>query len=190
MVFLKALCWVPCCSCYTSMIFTWQLNFLKYSILQTIPIACILQKTIRSLCSKVNADLRTLTTWLNANKISLNASKMEFVIFRSKSKPLASSPFLKLVGKKIFPSPSVKYLGVRLDEHLNWKSHISDIATKLQRANGMLSKLRHYLLLKILVNIYHSIFSSRMRYICQIWGLRDNTNSIVFLHFKKLHWDW
>ena len=65
-------------------------------------------KTIRSLCSKVNADLRTLTTWLNANKISLNASKMEFVIFRSKSKPLASSPFLKLVGKKIFPSPNVK----------------------------------------------------------------------------------
>ena len=58
-------------------------------------------------------------------------------------KPLTSSPFLKLVGKKIFPSSSVKYLGVRLDRHLNQKPHISDIATKLQSANGMLSKLRH-----------------------------------------------
>ena len=142
-------------------------------------------KTVRSLCSKVNADLRTLTTWLNANRISLNASKTQFVIFRSKSKPLTCSPFLKLVGKKIFPSSSVKYLGVRLDKHLNWKPHISDIASKLQRANGMLSKLRHYLPLKLLINIYHSIFASHMRYGCQIWGLCDNTNSHRILTLQK-----
>ena len=142
-------------------------------------------KTVRSLCSKVNADLRTLTTWLNANRISLNASKTEFVIFRSKSKSLTCSPFLKLVGKKIFPSSSVKYLGVRLDKHLNWKPHISDIASKLQRANGMLSKLRHYLPLKLLINIYHSIFASHMRYGCQIWGLCDNTNSHRILTLQK-----
>ena len=44
MVFLKVLCWVCCYSWYTSMICTWQLNFLKTSILQTIPIHCILQQ--------------------------------------------------------------------------------------------------------------------------------------------------
>ena len=47
MVFPKALCWVPCCSCIIpSMICTWQLNFLKHSILQTIAISCILQKPL------------------------------------------------------------------------------------------------------------------------------------------------
>ena len=56
-----------------------------------------------------------LYAWLNANKISLNASKTEFVIFRSKSRPLNSIPFLKLVGKKIYPSSSVKYLGVHFE---------------------------------------------------------------------------
>ena len=98
-------------------------------------------KNIRSLFSRVNADLRlTLTTWQN----SWNASKMEWnVIFRSKSRPLTSGPFLKLEGKKIFPSSSIKYLGACLGEHPNWKPHISDIATKLQKANGMLSKLFH-----------------------------------------------
>ena len=49
----------------------------------------------------------------------------------------------------------------------------------------MLSKLRHYLPLKILVNIYHSIFSSHTRYSCQIWGLRDNTNSHRILTLQK-----
>ena len=46
MVFPKALCWVPCCSLYTSMIYTWQLNYLKPSISQTIIISCILQKPL------------------------------------------------------------------------------------------------------------------------------------------------
>ena len=36
----------PCCSCYTSMICTWQSNFLKPSILQRITISCILQKPL------------------------------------------------------------------------------------------------------------------------------------------------
>ena len=58
-------------------------------------------KSIRSLCSKVNADLRVLTCWLNANKISLNSSKTEFVLYRSNSKTLESIPFLKLLFSKL-----------------------------------------------------------------------------------------
>ena len=53
------------------------------------------------------------------------------------------------------------------------KSHISETSIKLRRANGALSKLRHYIPLKTLVNIYHAIFSSHMRYACQVWGLCD-----------------
>ena len=141
-------------------------------------------KSIRSLCSKVNADLRVLTCWLNANKISLNSSKTEFVLFRSNSKTLESIPFIKLLGKIIYPSPNVKYL-VHQDKHLNWKSHISETAKKLQRANGALSKLCHYIPLKSLVNIYHALFSSHMRYACQIWGLRDNTTCHRILTLQK-----
>ena len=70
---------------------------------------------------------------------------------------------------------SVKYLGVHLDEHLNWKTHIASIATKLRRANGALSKLRHFVPTKIALNVYHAIFSSHARYASQIWGLCDNS---------------
>ena len=54
----------------------------------------------------------------------------------------------------------VKYLGIRIDQYLDWKSYISETSIKLQRANNALSKLRHYIPLKTLVNIYHAIFSS------------------------------
>ena len=71
----------------------------------------------------------------------------------------------------------MKYLGVHLDEHLNWKPHIASIASKLRRANGALSKLRYFVPTKILTNVYHAIFASHARYASQIWGLRDNSVS-------------
>ena len=97
-------------------------------------------KTVWSLCGRVNADLRVLVSWLKANKISLNASKTEFVIFRSPWKRLDSIPRLKLAGKMLTPSKWVKYLGVHMDEHLNWKHHVSTIAAKLRRADGAISR--------------------------------------------------
>ena len=93
-------------------------------------------------------------------------------------------PFFKLLGKRIYPNSSVKYLGIRINQHLDWKLHISEII-KLQRANTALSKLRHYIPLKTLVNMYHAIFSSHMRYVCQVWGLCDNVACHRILTLQK-----
>ena len=56
-----------------------------------------------------------------------------------------------------------------------WKPHIASIATKLRRANGALSKLRHFVPTKILSNVYHAIFALHFRYVSQIFGLCDNS---------------
>ena len=44
---------------------------------------------------------------------------------------------IKLNGKRLYPTHSVKYLGVKIDSKLNWKSHINANATKLNRANAI-----------------------------------------------------
>jgi len=97
---------------------------------------------------------------LKANKISLNAGKTEFLIFRHHRKTLAFIPFLKIGGKKIFESSHIKYLGILIDSHLNWKTHTTFLSSKLARANGIISKLRHYVSTKTLVNIYYALFHS------------------------------
>ena len=47
-----------------------------------------LSNSIKKLNKQVNADLKYLLDWLNANQISLNVKKTEMVIFKSKQKKL------------------------------------------------------------------------------------------------------
>ena len=79
---------------------------------------------------------------------------------------------------KLLPSKSVKYLGIYLDEHLNGSAHVNILLPKLRRANGMLSKIRHYTSAEQMKSIYHAIFASHMTYGCQIWGQSFNNTHI------------
>ena len=51
---------------------------------------------------------------------------------------------IKLNGKKLYPTDSVRYLGVKIDIKLNWESHVNVTATKLNRANAMVYKVRDF----------------------------------------------
>ena len=89
---------------------------------------------------QVYQDLKNLTNWLNAIKTCLNVSKTEVVSFKLSRKLADVRLKLKLNGKRLYPTNSLKYLGINIDENLNWKQQISDIAIKLNKANGILSK--------------------------------------------------
>ena len=134
---------------------------------------CI-DKSIKMLCKKVNYDLKGITNWLDANRISLNVNKTEYIIFRKPRKIVDSEIKIKLNGKRLYPSTYIKYLGVLLDEHLSWKPHINELYKKLNRSNSMLSKIRHYVDLNTTRSLYFSIFSSHISYCCQVWGQNGN----------------
>ena len=121
-------------------------------------------KSVNRLNKYVNLDLKNLTYWLNANRISLNVKKTELVIFKHQRKKLDSPIKIKLSRKRLYPSKSVKYLGIKIDENLNWKQHIHDIAIKLNRANALLSIIRNYVNKLTLRTIYFVIFDSHINY--------------------------
>ena len=62
------------------------------------------------------------------------------MIFKHQMKKLDSPRKIKLSCKRLKPSKSVKYLGIKIDD-LNWKQHIHDIAIKLNRVNAMLCEI-------------------------------------------------
>ena len=96
----------------------------------------------------MNKYIRSLSKWLNANKIPLSITKTEVLIFKCKGRDFGTDLKLKLCGKKLFTSKSVKYLGVILDEHLQWNFHINQLCLKLNKANAMYCKI-HLMLMKL-----------------------------------------
>ena len=92
---------------------------------------------------------------------------------------------IKLNGKRLYETNSVKYLGIRIDNKLNWKAHINDIALKLIRANAMLYKVRDFVDAGILKSIYHALFESHIHYACIIWGQNVCTINRLFILQKK-----
>ena len=77
-------------------------------------------------------------------------------------------------GQKIITKTQSKYLGVVLDESLSFYAHLNIIKYKLNRANGILVKLRYDVISYLLKTIYCSVFDSYMRYACQVWGQSKN----------------
>ena len=77
-----------------------------------------------------NQELKSVFEWLCSNRLSINVTKTEFIIFKPPKKQINQRIVLKLNGKKIFESPKIKYLGVILDPLLRWNHHIKELAKK------------------------------------------------------------
>ena len=72
----------------------------------------------------MNRELIQVKKWLDANKLSLNIDKTNYVIFHSSSVDILCHSTIKIGKKRIKKVKFVKFLGL-LDEHLTWKHHLS-----------------------------------------------------------------
>ena len=63
-----------------------------------------------------------------------------------------------------------------IDNSITWKYHISSVSAKLSRNTGVISKLRHYLPLKYLTQIYYNFIYRYILYAFVAWGRTSKTN--------------
>ena len=124
--------------------------------------------SLKNFNKKVNFDFSNLVQWLRANKISLNVNKTEIVVFRSPTKQIYKNLNFRLSGQEIEPKRCTKYLGVIIDEHLSFNEYMNTLKQKLNRANGILAKLRYYVTAEVLKTIYYAFFDSHMKHACHI----------------------
>ena len=135
----------------------------------------------------VNEELKKLCLWLNINRLALNVSKTNFVIFRA-NKKLDHNVTLLLNKKAIEQKDHVKYLGVLVDEKLSWNFHIPHVAKKIGRGIGIIARLRQYLNPNMLKNIYYCLVYSHLCYGIQVWGSAGQTalNRLMVLQKKAV----
>ena len=111
-------------------------------------------KSGKNLNKLVNRDMKHLNNWLSANEISLKAEKTELLILKSSRKVLLDKIKIKLSRKRSYPSNSIKYLGIKIDRFLHWPDQVNSNVVKLNRANALIVKIRNYVNMKALRNIF------------------------------------
>ena len=140
---------------------------------------------LKNLEATVNKELKKLHTWLIVNRLSLNINKTNFVVFHPFNKPLRQKITLKICKKAISEKDNLKYLGILIDSTLTWKNHIDNVSSKLSKAIGLLSKIRHFVNIKILKTLYYSLVYSHLIYAIEVWGSSDVTHLNRLLLLQK-----
>ena len=75
----------------------------------------------------------------------------------------------------------VKYLGVLLDSHVSWKYHIDNVALKISRIIGVITRLRHLVPFTTLLSIYRSLILPYLSYGLAAWGQAAKS------HLQRIH---
>ncbi len=124
-----------------------------------------------SIDDKINKELININDWLKCNRLSLNISKCKYIIFhtpQTKINPL----YLKINDNVIDRVKEFNFLGLTIDENLNWKSHINIISNKISKSMGVLNKLKYCLPINAKRLIYNSLILYHLNYCAVIWGYK------------------
>ena len=136
----------------------------------------------------VNKELRKLYLWLNVNRLSLNLDKTNFIIFHPFNKPSKQNVTIKIYKKALVEKECIKYLGILIDSSLSWKHHILSLTKKLSRSIGIMYKLRPFLPLNVMKNVYYSLIYSHIVYAIEVWGsaFKTELNKIFVLQKRVM----
>ena len=114
--------------------------------------------------TSLNSELDRINTWLKSNKLSLNVTKTHYMVFhRARRKVSHNKLFIN--NYMVTQVSCSKFLGIILDNKLNWTSHIAYIKNKIAKGMGILLKARSLengcstsIVLLIYISISHLLF--------------------------------
>ena len=102
--------------------------------------------SLTSLQNRVNIELKNINFWLRKNKLSLNFLKSTFLLIHKKlSRTIESTFKTKIIDIRLTRFPTVKYLGLFIDQNLNWIPHIKSLCFYLVHYTGLFYKLISYI---------------------------------------------
>jgi len=133
----------------------------------------------------MNQELKKISNWFHLNRLSLNADKSNFMIFRVHQKPCTFQPTIYLGNTKLSEVHSTTFLGVKIDSHLNWNTHVNHICNKIAKANGIIYSVKNMLPTKSLLQLYHALIQPYLNYCTLTWMSTSKTNKIRLQTLQK-----
>ena len=123
------------------------------------------------LFTELNSELIKISEWFKVNKLSLNLTKTNYILFRSHRKPTP-----QIIGKifidttEIPQVSTVKFLGLHVDQYFTWKNHIEIIASKIAKNIGVISRISYLIPNNTRLTLYYSLIYPYIAYCNMIWA--------------------
>ena len=122
------------------------------------------------LATVLNEALLNISTWMKANKLSVNIDKTNYIIFQPTQKKSTYEILLLLDDRLITQKKQIKFLGVLLDENLSWKPHINYVCKKVSKSIGVIYRARFNLSKSTKLSLYYTLIYPYLIYCNTIWS--------------------
>jgi len=110
-----------------------------------------------------------MVEWFSANKLVLNLEKTNIMKFVSINQPYCALT-VSYKDMCVEEAVNLKFLGIQIDSHFNWRNHINQIIHKLSIARYMVRQMYHICNNDTLRSIYSAYFHSIASYGKILWG--------------------
>ena len=134
----------------------------------------ISDKNYDVLIQNVNIELENLSLWFKANKLTLNAKKTSYMMFGKRKVLVRKNIFIDM--EELLEVEDTKFLGVHIDNRLNWKRHVGVISNKIAHNLGIIFKVRYKISSYVLKIMYNILIQPYLYYCTIIWGCAYHTN--------------
>ena len=142
-------------------------------------------KDNNELVQTVNSELDKIKDWTLRNRLTMNVDKTNLLICTNKKIP--NEPCSIMIDNDIIhPSNTTKFLGVTLDNKLNFSAHISLVLNKIAKNTGILYRIKDNLPIKARLNFYYALIYPYITYNIIVWGSTYSTHlSNLVIQQKK-----
>ena len=132
--------------------------------------------TTDSVSDAINRELTAISNWLSVNRLSLNSSKTKFMVFHNYQKIMCDDDIPKLIinDSVIERVREFSFLGLTINESLNWNSNCSKLAYKISRTLGVMNRLKRYLAFSALKLMYDSFILPHLQFGITYWGFETS----------------
>lgn len=125
---------------------------------------------------EMNEDFKKLEEWMDINKLTINIRKTKIIIIDPNPANIIT---VKYKGQQVEQVHSFKYLGVTVDQHLNWKDHIKITIKKASVMAGIFRKIKDVIPEKLKRSVFFSLFHSKISYGIAIWSSSFSTENLA-----------
>ena len=133
-------------------------------------------KDLNNLESKINSELKTLSSWFSHNKLSLNADKTKFILFDPHHPNTHPNISIIMNNKQLERVNHSKFLGVFVDHKLNWNFDINNRCNQISKNLAMITRLKNSIPTYIIKILYQTLIVPYLHYGIAAWG-NVNMNS-------------